>query len=162
MHAASRRQQPCGEQPENQRECRHYPKINQRFETDPPDGLQIIDARNSLHDDVEDEGRDDHRDQFDETITQGLKVIAVSGATQTSNTPSKVARMIWPKRARQQRRINFVIAGTPKPWARSSRARGRRKRRHFSARPESSGARYIENQVEDPRRGKDGSYIALR
>jgi hypothetical protein len=73
IHAVTGAERVGQEQSDHQRDRGHHLEIDQRFDADPTDFLQIAGARNSVHDNTEHDRRDDHGNQLQERVAQNLQ-----------------------------------------------------------------------------------------
>jgi hypothetical protein len=66
----------ANQQPNGQSNRRYGLEIDQRFQADPANALEIAHRGNAVHDGAENHRRDHHLDQGDETVTERLQLLA--------------------------------------------------------------------------------------
>ena len=79
VHAIARPDHEREHDPEDQRDSRHHLEIDERLDPDAPDLLEVARPCNSMNDNAEDNWRNDHRDQLEETVAQNFQLNGEAG-----------------------------------------------------------------------------------
>ena len=74
VHADARLEQEGQRQAEGQRDGSHQLEVDERLHANAADALQVAGAGDAVHDDAEDDQRNDHLDQLDEAVAQRLEL----------------------------------------------------------------------------------------
>ena len=68
VHALARADEIGDDKPDGEGDCRHRLEVNERLDPDPADFLQVARAGDAMHDDAEDDGRHDHRNELEKGV----------------------------------------------------------------------------------------------
>jgi len=72
IHAGTRLQHVGDDEADDKGNGRHHLEIDERLDADPPDFLQVLHGCDAVHDGDENHRCDNHLDEFDEAVAQGL------------------------------------------------------------------------------------------